>query len=287
VLRRRGIQAVHFLPTLVPWRAPYFNLRNHRKILVVDGRVGFTGGMNIRHSHRLEAQQAGSVADVHFELRGPTVRQLQEVFAEDWAFSTREALAEEDWFPPLEPVGEMAVRAVADGPDQDLEKIRWTLLGGIACAERRIKIQTPYFLPLRHLSTALQIAARRGVEVDLLLPQQSNLLLVHWASRSMWQEVLEAGCRVWLVPKPFDHSKLMIMDDQWSFVGSSNWDPRSLRLNFELNLECWSSELNAAIAEIFEDKKRRAYLLTPEEHERRGYGVRILDGATRLLSPYL
>ncbi|HVS14336.1 MAG TPA: phospholipase D-like domain-containing protein [Thermoanaerobaculia bacterium] len=289
VLRRRGVPATPFLRTRMPWRFKYFNLRNHRKICVVDGRVGFTGGINIREGHRSEDPgDPGAVQDVHFRVEGPAVADLQSVFAEDWQFTTGQRLeGDELWFPPLEDAGEVTVRAVADGPDHDLDKILSALLGAIACAERRLAIVTPYFLPDSGLDLALQVAAGRGVEVDILLPERSNLRLVQWASRAAWRWVLEGGCRIWLTPPPFDHTKLMLMDDEWSLLGSANWDPRSLRLNFELNLECHDRGLNRRLSEIVDAKQARARRADLDEELGLPLPRRLLYGTTRLLTPYL
>ena len=285
-LRKRGVRAQHFLPTFLPWRAPYFNLRNHRKILVVDGNLGFTGGMNLSKVHRAQQGQP-SVQDIHFELEGPVVGHLQAVFAEDWLFAAKEKLQGDSWFPSLTVVGPVRGRGISDGPDHDLDRISWTLQGALACAQRRVRIATPYFLPISGLGRALQVAARRGVTVDIFLPERCNLLLVQWASRAMWNQVLEGGCRIWLVPPPFDHSKLVLMDDEWSFVGSSNWDPRSLRLNFEFNVELHDREVNRGLDRILQAKMRRAHRLTLEELESRPLPVKLLDAGARLLSPYL
>ena len=289
-LRRRGVVVRPFLPTKHPLRAPYLNLRNHRKILVVDGEVGFTGGMNIRHGHAADGGlvvQSGAIQDVHFRIDGPVVTQLQGVFVDDWYFSAREKLLGDKWFPHVDSAGDMYARGVPDGPDRDLEKIQWALLGAISCARHRIKIVTPYFLPINGIDTALQVAARRGVHVDVFLPERSNLLLVHWASRGLWEQVLEGGCRIWLTPPPFDHSKLMIVDADWSFIGSTNWDPRSLRLNFEFNVEVRSAQLNLELDDLIESKREVAREVSLAEHRRRPLRERLLDGGARLLSPYL
>jgi cardiolipin synthase A/B len=286
-LRRRGVPVARFLRAFMPWRMPYFNLRNHRKILVVDGKLGFTGGMNIRHGCMLQEHPERPIADLHFRLEGPVVAHLMEVFAEDWEFSTREALAGEHWFPELAAVGDTIARGIADGPDEDLDRLRWTLLGALGCARRSIQIVTPYFLPDEPLVTALNVAALRGVEVDVLLPQRGNLLPVQWA---MWGElwkVLEYGCRVWLTPPPFDHTKLLIVDDAWTLVGSANWDPRSLRLNFELNVECYDPELARSMRGLVEHKRRSARRLHASELRALPLGKRLRNGAARLFTPYL
>ncbi|REJ76996.1 MAG: cardiolipin synthase [Acidobacteria bacterium] len=285
-LAHRGVRTALFLPTRHPLRAPYLNLRNHRKVLVADGRIGFTGGLNIRHCLS-ESDGSEQLRDTHFRVEGPVVAHLQRAFVEDWYFSAREELLGPRWFPELEARGEMLARGIPDGPDRDLEKIQWTLLGALACAKHRVKIVTPYFLPINGIDTALQVAARRGVHVDVFLPERGNLLLPHWASRGLWENVLEGGCRVWLVPPPFDHSKLMIVDNSWSFVGSANWDPRSLRLNFEFNVEVRSAKLNLAIDDLIEERRGRAKEVKLEAHRRRPVPERLLDGAARLLSPYL
>ncbi len=146
---------------------------------------------------------------------------------------------------------------------------------------------TPYFLPDARLTSALETAALRGVEVDILVPSRNNHLLVQWASTAAVREVLEGRCRVWASPPPFDHTKLMIVDRAWSFVGSANWDPRSLRLNFELNLECYGSEFATRLDGIFQEKLDRSVPITVDTIDRRGFAARLRDAAARLLSPYL
>src|SRR5262249_41997690 len=160
------------------------NLRIHRKIVVVDGEVGFTGGINIRIGHCLQRHPRSPVQDLHFRVQGPVVGQLQEAFADDWMFTTGEALRGELWFPQLRKTGPVLARAVTDGPDEDFEKLRWTLLGALAIARHSVQIITPYFLPDPAVVSALNLAAMRGVQVEILLPSRSNLPFVHWASRA-------------------------------------------------------------------------------------------------------
>jgi cardiolipin synthase len=146
---------------------------------------------------------------------------------------------------------------------------------------------TPYFLPDPAVVSALNLAAMRGVQADILLPAKSNLPVVNWASRAMWWQVLEHGCRIWLTPPPFDHSKLMIVDDCWVLLGSANWDARSLRLNFEYNLECYDLALARQLEELVETKRKAARLVTLREMDDRPLPVRLRDGIARLLTPYL
>lgn len=286
-LKRAGIPFGRFLPTLAPWRLTTLNLHNHRKLLVADGRLGFTGGMNIRAGNVLADQPRRPVQDLHFKIEGPVVAQLQEAFANDWEFCTNEVLAGAAWFPDLPGSGRGIARVITDGPDADYDKARWTLLGALSCAQSSVRILTPYFLPDAGLITALNLAALRGVQVDILLPAENNLPFVHWASRAMWWQVLERGCRIWLTPPPFDHSKLMIVDGHWVLFGSANWDPRSLRLNFELNVECYGRAFAEEMEMIVQKKLRTAKAVTLEEVDGRSIPVRLRDGVARLFSPYL
>jgi cardiolipin synthase len=215
------------------------------------------------------------------------VAHLQEVFADDWFFTTGEALRGEKWFPELENRGSVIARGVADGPDEDFEKLRWTILGALAAAQHSIRVATPYFLPEPAIISALNLAALRGVAVDILLPARNNLPFVQWASAAHWWQVLERGCRIWLSPPPFDHSKLFLVDDCWALVGSTNWDPRSLRLNFEFNVECYDADLTRTLGEWFDTQLRPSRQVTLEEADARSLPIRLRDGVARLFTPFL
>jgi cardiolipin synthase len=286
-LRRAGVRASPFMPTLLPRRLPFLNLRNHRKMLVVDGRLGFTGGMNIKEDGLLRSKPKSPVRDVHFRIEGPVVAEIQQAFAEDWDFSTGEALSGVAWFPPLEPKGTVFARGITDGPDEAFEKLRWTLLAALGQARTRIRIATPYFLPDAGLITALNLAAMRGVSVDILLPSRGNLRLVQWASTALLWQVLERGCRIHLSPPPFDHMKLMVVDAAWTLFGSSNWDPRSLRLNFEFDVECHDPDLGARMDALLEERIRDSRPLTLADVDGRPLLRRLRDGSARLLQPFL
>jgi len=286
-LDTRGIRYARFLPAFPFWQVLSMNMRNHRKIMVVDGCIGFTGGMNIRAGHWLGRKPKHPVRDLHFRIDGPIVAQLQEAFADDWLFTTREPLEGEAWFPPLSPAGDVLARGIADGPDEALDQLRWALLAALSAARRSVRIMTPYFLPDAALISALNLAALRGVAVEIILPEKGNLPIVQWASTAMWWQVLERGCRMWLSPPPFDHSKLCVVDEAWSFVGSTNWDPRSLRLNFEFNLECYGSGLAGALCRHFESVRSESREITIEEVDARPLWMRLRDGTARLFSPFL
>lgn len=310
-LRRRDVAVALFLPLGWPWRMPYFNLRNHRKILVVDGRTGFTGGMNIRHGCLAAAPPEHRIQDLHFRLAGPAVEHLVGTFADDWAFATEEDLdtatllaadpppvAGPDTPIPVAPVqaapppateaaAACIARGFSDGPDQPEPRIRWLLLGALAEAQTRVRIVTPYFLPDRSLITALTVASLRGVAVDIVLPARGNLRLVEWAAWAQLGDVVASGCRVWLTPEPFDHTKLMTVDGSWTTFGSANWDARSLRLNFELNVEAYDRDLVGRLDALIDGKIFAARQVGLRELRSRNLLRRLRDGICWLASPYL
>jgi cardiolipin synthase len=227
------------------------------------------------------------VRDLHFRIEGPLVGQMQEAFAEDWAFTTREVLEGPGWFPSLTEVDTTTARVITDGPDGDLEVTRTVILAAIGSARETIRIITPYFLPDAGLIAALSVAALRGVRVEIVLPAQVNIPVVQWAATAQLWQVLRPGCRVFLTPLPFDHSKLLVIDRKWALVGSSNWDPRSLRLNFELDVELYCTQCAAALDDLAQSRIAEAREVTLGEVDSRGLPVKVLHGLARLLSPYL
>ncbi|MBE7210843.1 MAG: PLDc N-terminal domain-containing protein [Gluconacetobacter diazotrophicus] len=293
-LRAGGVPCARFMHSLLPWRMPFINLRTHKKILVVDGRIGFTGGMNIAGENLLAAKPAHPVSDTHFLLRGPVVHQLSEAFAKDWSFCTGREIDEPEFFPEQAPAasedgagsGEGALmRVVTSGPDSDVEKIEFAVMQAVTIARRSVRIMTPYFLPDERLLTAIAMAAMRGVEIDVVMPEQSNQKPVDWARDPNNRPLLDAGVRLWLARPPFNHSKLMAVDGRWALIGSSNMDVRSLRLNFELNVEVYDE---AAAAEI--DTFIRAHRHRRQTHhdlDKRSFPVRLRDSGARLMLPYL
>jgi cardiolipin synthase len=286
-LRRNHIPYGRFMPTLTPAYLPYWNLRNHRKILVADGRVGFTGGMNIDQDYLHEGRPRHPKQDLHFAVSGPVVADLMRTFSDDWVFSTGELLGGDAWFPELEPVGGVLARGVPAGPDEADNSIRKTILGALGCARSTVTIVTPYFVPDPAVVAALEVAAMSGVVVDVVLPKQSNLAAVHWATTVVLGQLLESGVRVWHTPPPFDHSKLVIVDGAWSFIGSANWDARSLRLNFEFNVECYDPAFASSLAAIVSEKLQEAEPVTLAQIEGRGLLRKLRDAIAALFIPYL
>jgi cardiolipin synthase len=282
-LRRAGVPVGRFLHSYWPWRTPFLNLRNHRKLMVVDGRIAFVGGLNIGNENVLAGNPAHPVRDVHFRLQGPVVAQLVESFADDWLFEVGETLSDEWWFPALEAKGALEARAISSGPDEDIEQIEFVALHAISCARHSIRIVTPYFLPPDVLTTALSLAAMRGLYVDIVVPERSNQRILDWARRVPFRLLLEAGCRIWLRQGPFEHSKIMAIDNAWTMIGSANWDTRSFRLNFELNVEVQGPDFAAEVDALV--RTTRPLLLA--ELNADTLPLRLRNAAARLLQPYL
>ncbi len=281
-----GILVSRFMKTLLPWRFRYLNLRNHRKIMVTDGRIGFTGGMNISSGSFLEDKPDFPLQDTHFKIQGPVVAELQQVFTEDWFFSTGEKLGGHTWFPLLDPLGEVIARGISDGPDADFDKLRFVMMGAITTARTSIRVATPYFVPDNDLITALQVAAMRGIQVQIFLPAITNLHMVKWASDALLKELVRSGCMIFLTAPPLDHSKLMVVDGEWVLIGSANWDARSLSLNFEFNVECYNRDLAGVVEDILNIKIRNSTKLTLKQLESTII-VRLRNRFFRLFSPYL
>ena len=284
-LTAAGVPAALFMHSALPWRMPFLNLRSHKKLLIVDGRVAFTGGLNISHPNRVALKPEHPIRDTHFRLTGPVVEQLAVAFAADWAFVAGENLDAEPWFADLEPAGSSVARAVTSGPDADVEKIEQVILQALACARKTVRFVTPYFLPDELITGALAQAATRGITVDVIIPRVSDHPFIDWATRAHLDPLLRAGVRVWLDEPPFDHSKAMVVDDIWCFVGSANWDMRSFRLNFELNVEIIDAELAAELDRFMRGKMEAR--LSREDLAARVLPIRLRDAGVRLLLPYL
>lgn len=285
-LRRRGVRAARFLaPRLIPPML-HINLRNHRKLLVVDGQVAFTGGMNIAEYHRVhDGKSRHPVVDVHFRIKGPVVDQLAQTFAEDWRMAAREDLE----LPlPATPVqGDGVARVVTDGPDDDLDKLAFVLLGAVNAARERVRIMTPYFLPSPELRAGLEAAALRGVDVCVVVPARSNMRFVDWAARNSLSALLAAGVRVYMQPPPFAHSKLFVIDSDYALIGTANIDPRSLRLNFELGVECYDPPLAQQLNGYFDAIEGASPRLQAATLDERRLPARLRDAFFWLFSSYL
>jgi cardiolipin synthase len=290
-LKEGGVQVDVFNGNVIMGlRLPYANLRTHRKILVVDGRIAFTGGMNIRQGFTTEFAADNCAHDAHFCITGPAVADLFHIAAEDWRFAAGEVLRGDHWrvsTPANQPGAPVFMRVIASGPDRSLETNHKMLMGAFSVARSSIRIMSPYFLPDRELISALVTAARRGVEVDIIVPAANNLVLVDRAMTAQFDQILKNYCRIWRAKGAFNHSKLLAIDGTWAYVGSSNLDPRSLRLNFEVDLEVldkgFAGKIDAHIATVLETAARVELSVL----RARPFPVRLIEKILWLGSPYL
>ena len=286
-LRAAGVTAGRFLHTWLPWRMPFLNMRNHRKILVVDGRLAFVGGINIGVENCAALRPGDHIDDIHFRVEGPAVRTIMEVFAHDWDFTTGEVLDAPFWWPELAPAGATFVRGLSSGPDADLYKLETILGAALTLARKRVRIVTPYFLPDTRLQFAIAQAALRGVAVEIVLPHKSDQHVMDWAMAAHVRFFRHVGARFFATQGSFDHSKLATVDGQWCLIGSSNWDARSFRLNFEFDLECYGADFTAAIDAAIDRRIARGRVLSPDALLARPVWLRLRDAAARLIMPYL
>jgi len=285
LFRGSAVQLERYLPLR---HGAYINLRNHRKLLIIDGREGFTGGMNISDRHLTgSTPRERAVRDMHFSVQGPVVADLQRTFLEDWYFVTGKRLDSPLFFPITEHLGSAMIRSISDGPDKDFRKLEQIIMGALSCAKQQVCIMTPYFIPDRTMTSALVTAALRGVDVRIILPGFNNLPFVDWASRSLLWELLVNGIRIYYQPAPFVHTKLLLVDSVWSHVGSANLDARSLRLNFELNMSIFDTTFAAEMNRYFNKAISNATEVSLQEIEQRPLHLKLRDNCARLFSPYL
>ncbi len=289
-LRSGGVDTALFMRPVIGIKLVYANLRSHRKVTIVDGLYGFTGGMNIREAFVTAIAGKAVTHDTHFQVAGPIMHQLMVNFAHDWEFTTGERLKGTAWYPtdlPDFPEPGVPLRCVPSGPDNTIGSTHSMLLGALSIAQSHVRIQSPYFLPDLQLISALITAARRGVIVDIVIPGANNLKLVNAAMTAQLGGLIAGGCRVWRASGTFDHSKLFTVDGNWSYVGSSNLDPRSLRLNFELDLEVYDRALTTQLDARIDKSIATANCITAAVLARAPFLERLRNRIVWLASPYL
>jgi cardiolipin synthase len=293
-LAKAGGKWRKFLPVNPLRRRIQVNLRNHRKIMVVDGRVAFTGGLNIGNEYLCKDPRFGFWRDTHMRLEGPAVSDLQHVFAEDWDFAARERLKDpahaqmgSSYFKAPENCGDMAVQVIESGPDQHFKSIREIYFAAILAARQRLWIATPYFVPDSGLLDALRLAGYRGVDVRLLTLFHPDKWIPLYAARYYYPSVLAAGIKVYQYTKGMMHSKVVLVDDAWASVGSANFDNRSMYLNFEANCLFYAPAAVAELERAFLHDMTTAIRLDYEVYARRPFTGRFLENACRLMSPVL
>lgn len=285
-LRQAGVPVEKFLHETMPWRMSFTNLRNHKKLLILDGQTGFAGGMNIA-AENMGGEGEPKVRDVHAKLTGPIVEHLMLNFSADWEFVTGESLSGDIWWPEIKATGDIAMRGISSGPDERARQIETVFLAAVENAQKSVRIVTPYFLPEERVLDVLYRAAMRGVKIQVLVPRKSNHWYFNWAMRGQLERFPLDSIDFRLGRPPFDHSKLMTVDGHWGAIGSANWDARSMRLNFEFVVECYGAGMVREFDAIIDDKLDQSSRLTEDAMKSRTLVARLRDSATRLLLPYL
>lgn len=283
-MRQAGIMVYPFFEVTFPQLGTRINWRNHRKLVVIDGRIGYLGGMNIADRYIDGGRKFASWRDTHVRIEGPVVGALQFAFAVDWHFMGQPL---PDQTVVGEPVGDVAAQLVTSGPTSQWAAISLMFLKAIGNAKRRIYIQTPYFLPTDALLNALLNAALSGVDVRIMIPKKSDSRLLDNASASYITECLRAGIKIYSYEGGMLHSKMVLVDDDFVTVGSTNFDFRSFEHNFEGNLFFYSADLNAHMREVFGDDLKKSSRILPAQWRRRPLHRRAVESIVRLLSPIL
>lgn len=284
--RRAGVKVIAFLPVSLIRRRLQVNLRNHRKLLICDGRVGFAGGLNVGVEYLGEGP-LGRWRDTHLRIQGPSVEAMQRVFVEDWDFAAGEPLLGNKYFPDLPPAGDVAAQVIASGPDEELKPIREIYFAAIAKSRKRLWITSPYYVPDQGIRDALCMAAMSDVDVRLLLPQQPDHLIAHFAARYYLPDLLQAGVKVYMYRPGFIHAKVVLMDGQWASVGSANLDNRSLLLNFEANCLFHGAKVVSRLEEQFRRDLEDSVLIDRKDFAKRPLAGRLAENICRLFAPVL
>ena len=285
-MREAGIEVRSFLKVRFPHFTNKVNYRNHRKIIVIDGRAGFVGGMNLAERY-VRGFSWGIWRDTHLMLKGKAVHGLQTAFLLDWYFVDRTLISAAKYFPKLDNPGTSLVQIVTSEPVGPWREIMQGLVKAVSEARKYFYIQTPYFLPTESMLVAMQTAALSGVDVRLMLPRRADSRLTHLASCSYLADVLRAGVKVYLYQKGFLHSKLMVSDDLLSTVGSTNMDFRSFEHNFEVNAFIYDTETALQMREIFLQDQRDCLPVSLKNWEKRSRSRKVAESTVRLLSPLL
>ncbi len=286
-MRKAGVDVRCFMPVVFPWLTSKVNYRNHRKIIVVDGTVAYTGGINIAERY-VKRGRYGIWRDTHLKLEGDAVNMLQAVFVTDWYFvSNKQLPTDSKYFPGNKVTEETAVQIASSGPDSDWASIMQAFFAAITRAQHHIYISSPYFLPNQAILTALKVAALSGIDVRVMIPSRSDTKIVYWATRSYISELIEAGIKVYLYKRGFNHSKLIMIDSSFCSVGTANMDIRSFEDNFEVSAIIYDRKIAKELEGYFLHDLERSVQVTPEMWERRSNLHSIYESLARLFSPLL
>jgi cardiolipin synthase A/B len=287
-LRNAGIETVPFGPVRMPFLNSKFNFRNHRKIIVIDGNVGFVGGLNIGDEYLGRDKHIGFWRDTHLMLKGEAVRTLQLIFLQDWYYMTNYSFLTSEYLSPQSSdKSHGGVQLIAGGPDNEWSVIKNIFFAMITSAKKSVWIASPYFIPDEDIFSAIKIAALSGVDVRLLVPNRPDKRIVFHASRSYFPELLEAGVKVYEYQRGFMHSKIVIVDHELASIGTSNMDMRSFHLNFEVNAFLYRTKSTQKLVTEYLNDLEDSKQLDLEIFRKRNFGIRLLESTARLLSPLL
>ena len=285
-MRREGIEVRAFLHVKFPFFTSKVNYRNHRKIVVIDGRVGFIGGMNVADRY-VHGTGWGSWRDTHFRIEGSGAAGLQASFLSDWSATTKQHISGPDYYPEAASYTDDVMQIVPSGPFGKWRALLQADSYAIARARRRIWIETPYYLPSDVLNTALQVAALAGIDVRLMLPERSDSKAIDLASHSYLDDMMKAGVKILFYTPGFLHSKLLIIDDDLTVIGSANMDFRSFEHNFEINAFVYDAEFTDRMESVFERDAAQCRHLTAAEWFNRPRSRRWAESFLRLFSPLM
>lgn len=287
-LKAAGGQVVFFFPLFLPYINPRINYRNHRKIVVIDGTIGYTGGFNVGDEYLGKAKKFGYWRDNHLRIYGEAVYGLQNRFMMDWnSQHINELSYDRAYFPEIQATGEVALQIVTSGPDSEHEQIKMMYLKMINLAKKEILIQTPYYIPDESIHEALKLAILSGVKVRIQIPNKPDHMLVYWATYSFAAELVEYGAIIETYERGFIHAKTVIIDEGIVSVGSANIDNRSFRLDFEVNTLVYDAGFAGQVRNAFFDDSKDCELLTEERYADRSFVIKLKEGLARLLSPLL
>lgn len=286
-LEEAGVHTAPFTPGARLANLLTLNLRNHRKIVISDGQVGFTGGMNIGDEYIRQTKTYGHWRDTQLLARGPVVSQLQQVFAQDWYYATGEALTAVKYYPQVKQSGQVSAMVVADGPDNDVDVFYSLMVAAIGMAQQRVLLGTPYFAPPEGFAVALEAAAQRGVQVKILVADRGNFQWTLKAGRSYYDSLLKSGVEIYEYQEGLYHPKTLTVDGQWSLVGTQNCDFRSFILNFEVALALFDPAAAAELEAQFQDDLQHARQVDPETWPNRSTMTVLQERFWRLFAPLL
>ncbi len=286
-LRNEGIQVKVFMPVRFPYFTSKVNFRNHRKIIVIDGILGYVGGLNIADKYIYGTKKLGAWTDTHLRIEGEAVKSLQTIFSMDWFFVSGNAIGSPNrYFPAHKTTEEHQVMQItASGPDSDWASILQAYLAAITSARDYIYISTPYFSPTESILTALSTMALSGIDVKIILPAVSDSTVSYWNSFSYVREMLDAGIEVYLYQKGFNHSKLLLVDDIFSSVGTANLDNRSFDLNFEVNAHIYDEEINKILVKRFKQDLDASRKVNLSSWRKRPFKQKLKESLSRILGP--